>query len=396
VSAADPNNDVNHRALRGLAVAYVVTFASGGIQLPLLALAMEKQGYAPEVVGGMWAVRALLGALVPVFWGLLADRVGSGRPLVIGSLAIGAGLLLWLSTSPAPWVCLLIFGLYGLFTNPAGSLMDGMTLTALGPRKEQFGRWRAFGTVGFGASTLIVTFLLEHQVLQPLPSSLLPLCALFTGGGGLCVFFFVPRIPRPQLSDPRVFLTAFRVPLLLGLIFIGTLLWASHAAYASFLAPLTERVGLGPSVIGWVIAAAVVVEAVAMTASPTLLRWLGARAIVVGAAVLATLRWLLAAQVTTAAGFVAVHAVHGLTFGLFFIVITGLVAERAPPELRQASQGLLSSLSFGFGGFIGGLVCGQALAMAAAAAPVWLAMAALAASSVVASALITRKLDVRR
>lgn len=383
---------MNRRALRALAVVYVVSFASGGIQLPLLALAMEKAGYAPEVTGAMWAMRSLMGALVPVFWGLLADRVGSARPLVIGSLGTGGALLAWLSTSPEPATCVLIFTLYGLFTNPSGSLMDGMTLTALGAHKEQFGRWRAFGTVGFGVSALVVTTLLERGVLQPLPSSLFPLCALFTGGSAVLTLVLVPRIPRPRLADPALLLRAFRQPLLFGLIGIGTLLWGSHAAYASFLAPLSERDGLSAGVIGYVIAAAVVVEAVAMAASPTLIRWFGPRRIVVGAAALATLRWLLAAADGGAVAVVALHAVHGLTFGLFFIVMTQLVAERSPPELRQASQGLLSSLSFGFGGFVGGLVVGQTMAAYETAAPTWLAMAALAASSLAASLLLTRKL----
>lgn len=382
----------NRRALHGLAVAYVVTFASGGIQLPLLALAMEKGGYEPVTIGGMWAMRALMGALVPVFWGLLADRIGSARPLVIASLGIGAALLLWLSTSPEPAVCIAIFALYGIFTNPAGSMMDGMTLTALGAERNHFGRWRAFGTVGFGASTLIVTSLLDLQVLQPLPSSLFPICAACTGGGALAMLLFVPPVPRPALSDPRLILTAFRQPMLLGLIAVGTLLWASHAAFASFLAPMTERIGLGSSVIGWTIAVAVSIEAVAMASSTNLLLRFGARKIIVGATVLATLRWLVASQVHTAAGFVLVHATHGLTFGLFFIVLTGLVAERAPIELRQASQGLLSSLSFGLGGFVGGLLCGQAMAASTAAASTWLTMAAMASLSVVAAVVVTRRL----
>ena len=380
------------RALRGLAAAYVVAFASGGIQLPLTALAMQKAGISASTIGWMWAARSLAGAIVPVFWGLLADRLGSARPLLIGSLGIGAALMLWLSTTPAPWVCVLIFGLYGVFTNPSGSLMDGMTLTALGHHKERFGRWRAFGTLGFGVSTLLVTFLLDREVLAPVPSQLFPLCALLTGSGAVVVAVFVPRLPRPALVDPRLVWSAFRQPALLGLIACGTVLWASHAAYASFLAPLTERAGLSPRIIGLSVAAAVVVEAVAMASSTTFLKLLGPRTIIVGAAVLACLRWLLASQTTSPTLFVAVHAVHGLTFGLFFIVMTGLIAERAPPELRQASQGLLSSLSFGLGGFAGGLLCGYALEHSAGFAATWLTMAGIAAVGVVVSVVMTRDL----
>ena len=393
VAAVSSTGGEDRRALTGLAAAYVVTFASGGIQLPLTALAMGKAGVSPTTIGSMWAARSLAGALVPVFWGLLADRLGSARPLLIGSLGIGSALLLWLSTTPSPWVCVLIFGLYGLFTNPAGSLMDGMTLTALGHHKERFGRWRAFGTVGFGISTVVVTFLLDRELLSPLPSSLFRLCACLTGGGAVVVAVWVPRLPRPALVDPRLIWSAFRQPELIGLIVCGTALWASHAAYASFLAPLTDRAGLSVRIIGLSVAAAVTVEAVAMSSSTTLLKLLGPRTIVVGAAVLACARWLLASQTTSSLVFVCVHAVHGLTFGLFFIVVTGLIAERAPPELRQTSQGLLSSLSFGLGGFVGGMLCGYSLEHSTGAATTWLTMAAIAAVAVVVSLVLTRKLS---
>ena len=383
----------HRRALYGLGAAYVVAFASGGIQLPLTALAMDHVGVGPATVGAMWAARALAGAVMPVLWGLAADRMGSARPLLIASLSIGAALMLWLSTTPAPWVCILIFALYGVFTNPSGSLMDGMTLTALGERTGHFGRWRSFGTLGFGCSTLVVTLLLDRGMLAPLPSSLFPLCALLTGSGAVIVAVFVPHLPRPALVDSRLIWSAFRQPALLGLIACGTVLWASHAAFASFLAPLTQRIGFPPQVIGFTIAAAVVVEAVAMSTSTTFVKLLGARTIVVGAAVRACLRWIFASQTTSPAWFIAVHSLHGLTFGLFFVVITGLIAERAPPELRQASQGLLSSLSFGLGGFAGGLLCGYSLQATVGAEATWLTMAAVAAGAVVVSAAFTRTLS---
>ncbi len=394
-AAVDPSlsAEPHRRALWGLALAYFVSFASGGIQLPLLALAMEKAGYAPTTIGAMWAMRSLMAAGVPVLWGVLADRLGSAKPLLVAALSIGSVLLLWLSTSPSPSTCVLIFALYGMFTNPSGSLMDGMTLTALGARRQEFGRWRAFGTIGFGASTLTTTTLLAYGVLAPLPGSLFPVCAAFTGSAAVVVALLVPRVPRPALTDLRLVGTAFTQPALLGLVAIGTLLWASHAGYASFLAPLTERVGFSPTVIGATVAGAVIVEAVVMSVSPWITARVRARTIIVGVAALATVRWLIAASITTSPlAFVLIQASHGVTFGLFFVVMTGLVAERVPVELRQASQGLLSSLSFGLGGFVGGLACGAAMESSSTAAPTWLAMAGLSLASMALGLFVTRRL----
>jgi drug/metabolite transporter (DMT)-like permease len=56
--------------------------------------------------------------------------------------------------------------------------------------------------------------------------------------------------------------------------------------------------------------------------------------------------------IATTLGFALLHGLHGISFGLFFIVIVGVIAARVPPELRQTSQGLLSSLSLGVGGVV--------------------------------------------
>jgi PPP family 3-phenylpropionic acid transporter len=94
--------------------------------------------------------------------------------------------------------------------------------------------------------------------------------------------------------------------------------------------------------------------------------------------VTATLRWALTAVVDSSVGFALVNALHGVSFGLFFVVIVGVIAARVPAELRQASQGLLSSLSLGVGGVVGGGVVGGLLERGSSPATVWLSMAAVA------------------
>ncbi|MBM3963263.1 MAG: MFS transporter, partial [Planctomycetes bacterium] len=328
------------RALPALTVVYLLVFASSGIQLPLTAVAMQKVGLSPSAIGAMWGARSLTAAVAPFFWGLLADRLGTARPLLALSLTLGAGLTALLSTTTTPWVCVVIFGVYGATTGPAGSMLDGMTLTALGTSRAQFGRWRAFGTVGFGVSSLVVTLLLQEGVLQPLPRSLFPLCAALLALGAFVVAVGVPTLPRPALSDPRLVGVAFRQPLLVGLVTLGMVLWCSHGAWAGFLAVVVERAGLPAVVTGAAVAFSVLTEAVIMSAAPRLSARFGVPAILVAAAALAFVRWAASALPLSATAFVLLHGLHGVTFGLFFVVVVGVVAERCPPELRQASQGL--------------------------------------------------------
>jgi MFS family permease len=90
---------------------------------------------------------------------------------------------------------------------------------------------------------------------------------------------------------------------------------------------------------------------------------------------------------------VLVHGLHGVSFGLFFITLVGLVAERAPPELRQASQGVISSVCFGLGGFLGSALSGAILERTQSAPLVWSAMALIAGLALVLALVLARQLQ---
>lgn len=371
------------RALTGLTITYLLQFASMGLQLPFTALAMEQAGAGPAVIGAMWGARSLTGAIVPMFWGLLADRLGSARPLLIMSLVAGGLIFFALGAMPTPTAAIALFAIYGVFANPASSFTDGMVLTALAPDTARYGRIRVFGTLGFGLSTVAVSVLLDRGLLTAAPSTVFPLCGAFSLAACVAVVVLVPPLPRPALTNLGQLGAALRQPILLVLIAAGAVLWASHTGYVSFLSPLASSVGLPTTAVGFAVGAAIVVEMVTMPLASTLLRRFSAGRLMLLCGVVAVVRWSLLTRATTTLSFALLHALHGISFGLFFVVIVGVIASRVPPELRQASQGLLSSLSIGVGGVVGGVVVGGILERGEPAAMVWWTMAALATFAVV-------------
>jgi len=377
-----PIDDVTRRrALVGLQLAYLAQFASMGLQLPFVALAMERAGAGPAVIGAMWAGRSLSGAVVPVLWGLLADRLGGARPLVVVSLLGGGTIFFVLAEHHEPSTAIALFVLYGFIATPASSLMDGMVLTAIAPNTQRYGRYRVVGTVGFGLGTAVTAVLLDRGLVDGTPQALFPICGGLSLTAAVVMATVVPHLPRRALTDLRAVGTALRAPGMLVLIGGAGLLWASHAAYTGFLAPLADRAGLPTMAVGAAMVAAVVVEAVLMPASTRILVRVSAGTLMVGCAAVAIARWLLTAEIHDATTFIVVNAMHGVTFGLFFVVVVGVVASRVPAELRQTAQGLLASLSLGVGGLVGGLLVGQVLESGSPPASVWRAMAIIAALS---------------
>lgn len=368
---------LRRRALIGLTLTYFLSFGSMGIQLPFTALAMKHAGLGPAVIGSMWAARSLTGAFSPLAYGLVADRLGGARPLLLTALAAGVAVFAGLASFPTPTAAVLLFALFGCFANPANSLVDGMILTVLGPQASRYGRFRVAGTAGFGVSAVAVSVAIERGALSPAPSALFPICAALIAGAFVVVVVVVPAVPRPALTSFSGVSVALKNPLLGGLILAGSLLWASHAGYVSFLSPLAEAVGL-PGTVGMAVAAAVVVEFVAMPLSPLLLRRVSPGTVLVACAAVGALRWWLTPWCTTPWTFALVNGLHGVSFGLFFVVIVGVIAQKVPPTLRQTSQGLLSSLSLGLGGVVGGVGVGAMLEAHLDVRVIWWSMAGIA------------------
>ena len=137
------------------------------------------------------------------------------------------------------------------------------------------------------------------------------------------------------------------------------------------MSPLAGRAGLPATAVGMGVLAAVTVEAITMPMATSILRRVRPGPLMLACAVTAVVRWVLTAQATTTLGFALCNALHGISFGLYYVVIVGVIAARVPPTLRQASQGLLSSLSLGAGGLVGGVVVGGLLEHGAPPSTVW-------------------------
>jgi MFS family permease len=124
--------------------------------------------------------------------------------------------------------------------------------------------------------------------------------------------------------------------------------------------------------------AAVTVEAITMPMATNILKRVRPGPLMLVCAVTAVVRWVLTAYATTPLTFALVNGLHGISFGLYYVVIVGVIAARVPPTLRQASQGLLSSLSLGAGGVVGGGLVGGLLQRGSPPSTVWFAMAGVA------------------
>jgi MFS transporter, PPP family, 3-phenylpropionic acid transporter len=95
--------------------------------------------------------------------------------------------------------------------------------------------------------------------------------------------------------------------------------------------------------------AGVAIEVGVMAMAPRLVGRFGGRAMVRTAAFVAAVRFALTACFDDPYAVAAIQALHGVSFGAFWVGSMALVAERAPPNQRASATALLMATTAGIG-----------------------------------------------
>ncbi len=341
-------------SLAVLQVLYILYLASLGSFMPFISVRMEEMGFLGGEIGILVALMPFARLLTSPLWGMAADRWRlAGLLLRFGTGCSTVGGLLVLNGEGRGVVGLGLF-LFAAGRAPSGPLIDALTVGALraaGRDVSDYGRVRLWGSVGFLVAALgggslgpdARRYLAEILLVAILVASF---SVPARGAGG----------PAPILPALRALAgEAFLVPLLTA----AALQALTLSVYDTFFASLVHARGFGDHVTAAAIAVGVAAEIALMRwARPILGRFGGARLFTIAAAA-GILRWWLTAHVDTAGALVAVQALHGLTFGAFWIAGVEIMSRRASPDIVASAQSLFAAASYGVGAFIGAIVAGQ-------------------------------------
>jgi PPP family 3-phenylpropionic acid transporter len=334
-----------------LATWYFLFIGALGALAPYLAICLKNAGASGTQTGAVLALIPL-GLLIGSPLGtLLADR--SGKPTWVLRVCVAISVLAtgWLLLAPdwrwmAPAAALL-----ALARSPAGAITDNLAvqMTSGG----NYGRVRLWGSVGFVLACAGVGWGLDRWPTSPIVVCLVLLALLLA-----VTHTMDPRaVPsEPSRRSLSVFLAQKPLAALYG---VAVLHSATVAIYDRFFALHISEIGLPSSVAGTAIALGVAVEVGVMAAAPFLLRRLGPLNLILLGIGAGIPRWWLCGVVEDAGLLVAVQALHGLSFGAWWIGGIALIARHAPAGLRNSAQGIFLAAGHGVG---------QLLAMLGAAA----------------------------
>jgi PPP family 3-phenylpropionic acid transporter len=344
-------------------VFYFFLFGVVAIGMAFMPAHLRALGFSGAQISTALAIAPLLSLAVPLGWAWLADRT-QRHDRVLQLIAFGA----WLGFSPLAWAhaqaarsfALVLAGYlgYATFFVGMGGLADALAVARV-RAGAVYGRLRMWGSLGYVVAAIAVGAALGPSLLR-LRGPLVP-CAMWAAlGGGFLASLWLggtgEPAARPRLADVRALLA--QQPGLRLLLVAGALHWACMAPYNVFFGVFLRDLGLQPLWWGVAYAVGVTAEMLVLLYFHRLHARVSLDALLAAAFVSSALRWVGNAVLRAPGPLIALQALHGMTFGMFWSAGIALVTATVPPKLRATGQALLV-MAINVGGAVGNLAVGR-------------------------------------
>lgn len=354
--------------LRSLALAMTLQFAVGGAVVPFFSILLRDRGLDFRQISQIYVTASAALMVFPFLWGMLADRY---LPLnrvftLVNSLAFLA--LLFLSGQEAfPGLLLCVTGFIVCF-HPTLMLINPICFRHLRRPREQFGRLRAWGSLGWILPSLPIFLWLALQSSKNLQVALN--LGMSLAAGMVVMSFWLPHTPpgaarssvgtaTPPLGYWPAMKRLLRHGSYVTILVSYFLMSGSFSILNYYSPPHLEQLGLDRSWIGLVQGIGVVLEIVLFRWRTLFVhRWSYTVTFCIGCLAL-MLRQLLFVWVDNLWILAASYLLTGMVVVFFYIGASLLANTIAGAEVRATAQTLLVLCGSGLGPMFANWIVGS-------------------------------------
>lgn len=341
-----------------------------GILLPFFVLHLDRvAGLTYAQISVLQAVFGLSIILFSQFWGYLADVHLSKKALIILTGALGAacfGMIGW-QNSFLP-ILFWSFLFYAIAT-PTVQLVHSFLFDQR-DSEHRFGLLRAYGSLGFVVVNLLVGLVSERYFNGGL-AFIFPLYAIITVAMILLLFPIPkgPTVHREPLTFMQVQTFFMRQPAVMIFLLAACFYQGGHAIAYNLQALLMQELGADRTMIAMAYSLAAVLELPVFLASHWLIKRFGEMRLMLFAALVQTIRWILVWHADSPMEIVTISMLHCITFGLFYASAVRWMNSIAGERLKASSQTLFALVYLGIATMIGSI--GGAAVVAGGAVTEW-------------------------
>ena len=317
-----------------------------------------------DQVGQAYGTFAIAAMISPFFVGMIADKYFSTERL-LGSLhLIGAVVLFLISQADTFWSFYILLLAYTLCYTPTIALSNSLSFSQLKDPGVEFPGIRVLGTIGWIIAGLTIGFLgIEDK------STFFTIAAAISAVLGLYCFT-MPHVPPKRDQGRKTFaqilgLDAFKLLkekdfaiMIISSVLICIPLMFYYSLTNLFLNESGMNNAAGKMTMGQMS------EIIFMLVMPFFFKRLGVKKMVLIGMAAWIVRYLLFAYGNNE-GLVMMFylgiILHGICYDFFFVTGQIFVDKRAPDNLRNSAQGLITFATYGLGFYIGSIASGKIL-----------------------------------
>lgn len=346
----NPDHRAAGEGLAKFSLFYFCYYAALGAYTPYVGRWVDALGHGGYVVGGMLGLWYGTRIFSPPAWAALTGR--SPRPglwFFGGCVATLALFSLFVSARSA-WALLAVMAAFGLFYNAVMPQFEAMTLTALGPRSDQYGRLRLWGSIGFLLVAGSYGALLDRFGGDAFPLLALPLFAAMV----MAAWLHRHDQPPAHVDAAADAGHLWKRPGVRRFLVVALLMQMGFGPFYVFYTLHLQAHGHSGAAIGGLWALGVLIEILMFWQAPKLIARYGASPLLMACLAVTVLRWLLTAFFASSLPVMALaQATHALSFATFYACCMRLMAEFFPGRRAGAGQSLFFGFSQGVGGVLG-------------------------------------------
>lgn len=343
------------------AVFYFISFSAVSLYGIYGNLYFKRRGISDIELGILNAIPAWIGIFAPLVWGIISDALHQRKtPSFI--MHIFSALifpLFWFLAGNFLALCL-IMGVFTFFFSASIPLTDAWMLDHLSRYKGDYGKIRAWGSVGFTVPLLFSLFILKRSSVSKAEDLLIVFY-------GFCAFrvisgFYALLLPdyRPQRKSLKMewrSLQAYFHPFAVTFFFATFMSRFLFGPYYTFFSIYLDEQGIVDNLKGMFWVVAVGAEASLIATSGSLLKRFGeVKLLLTGLSAMAFRMFIYSLEPAWYI-ILATQTFHALTFGAFHVASIQII-NRITPESFRASGQTFNGALLGIGGLLGGVIGG--------------------------------------
>lgn len=326
-----------------------------GVFSPYASLYFAAKGMTAAEIGALMSLMQVMRIFGPNLWGWVADRhqrrVTVLRLTAVAATALFAGIFIGQTFAQL----FLVMAAVNLFTSAQAPLSEALMLSEMRGDLTHYGKLRLWGSVGFILTVTCAGPILDRYGIHLMPWIAILLLALVLGAS----LRLQESAHGPAQRDAPSVMALLKRREVIAFFTSTFLMIAAHASLYVFYSLYLAQIGYNNTVIGLMWSLGVVVEIVFFYFQAPIFRRFGVRKLMIASLLIAFARFLLIGFGAQSLLLLLIAQVmHAATFGTHHSASVATLQRWFSGPLQARGQALFTSISYGLGGTLGGLILG--------------------------------------